>query len=101
MQGPPEQLREKAAAGFARKQGVSEDELEVRDGFLGVVVPGRPISEALPERLAAIVEGLAFGKSMIWEKDGLRFSRPVRWLCAKLGQGDAEGRGRPGSSPGI
>jgi glycyl-tRNA synthetase beta chain len=86
VQGPPEQLRDKAAAGFARKQGVSEDELEVRDGFLGVVVSGRPISEALPERLAAIVEGLGFGKSMVWEKDGLRFSRPVRWLCAKLGK---------------
>jgi glycyl-tRNA synthetase beta chain len=84
VQGPPEHLREQAAAGFARKQGVSEGELEVRDGFLGVVVPGRPISEALPETLAAIVEGLAFGKSMIWERDGLRFSRPVRWLCAKL-----------------
>ncbi len=84
VQGPPEHLREQAAAGFARKQGVSEDELEVRDGFLGVVVPGRPISEALPETLAAIVAGLGFGKSMIWEKDGLRFSRPVRWLCAKL-----------------
>jgi glycyl-tRNA synthetase beta chain len=84
VQGPPEHLREKAAAGFARKQGVGEDELEVRDGFLGVVVPGRPVSEALPEKLAAIVDGLAFGKSMIWEHDGLRFSRPVRWLCAKL-----------------
>jgi glycyl-tRNA synthetase beta chain len=84
VQGPPEHLREQAATGFARKQGVSEDELEVRDGFLGVVVPGRPISEALPETLAAIVAGLSFGKSMIWEKDGLRFSRPVRWLCAKL-----------------
>jgi glycyl-tRNA synthetase beta chain len=84
VQGPPEHLREKAAAGFARKQGVSEDELEAREGFLGVVVPGRPISEALPEKLGAVVEGLAFGKSMVWEKDGLRFSRPVRWLCAKL-----------------
>ncbi len=84
VQGPPEHLREKAAAGFAKKQGVAEDDLEVRDGFLGVVVPGRPISEALPEKLAAIVEGLAFGKSMAWEKDGLRFSRPVRWLCSKL-----------------
>ena len=84
MQGPPEHLREKAAAGFARKQGVTEDELEVRDGFLGVVVTGRPASEALPERLAAVVHGLSFGKSMMWEKDGPRFSRPVRWLCAKL-----------------
>jgi glycyl-tRNA synthetase beta chain len=86
MQGPPEHLREKAAAGFARKHGVSPDELEVRDGFLGVVVPGRPLDEALPELLAGIVRGLSFSKSMVWEKDGLRFSRPVRWLCAKLGE---------------
>jgi glycyl-tRNA synthetase beta chain len=84
VQGPPEQMREKAAAGFARKQGVPEEQLEVRDGFLGVVVPGRPIAEALAEGLPAIVSGLSFGKSMVWEKDGLRFSRPVRWLCAKL-----------------
>jgi glycyl-tRNA synthetase beta chain len=84
VQGPPEHLKETAAAGFARKHGVSTENLEVRDGFLGLVVPGRPISKALPEALAAIVEGLSFGKSMIWERDGLRFSRPVRWLCAKL-----------------
>ena len=84
VQGPPEHLRHTAAAGFARKQGVPVEDLVVRDGFLGVVVPGRPISKALPEKLAAVVEGLTFGKSMIWEKDGLRFSRPVRWLCAKL-----------------
>ena len=47
VQGPPEHLREKAAAGFARKHGVTADDLEVRDGFLGVVVPGRPLEEAL------------------------------------------------------
>jgi glycyl-tRNA synthetase beta chain len=90
VQGPPEHLREKAAAGFAKKHGVSPDELEVRDGFLGVVVPGRPLAEALPELLAGIVSGLSFSKSMVWEKDGLRFSRPVRWLCAKLGKQTVE-----------
>ena len=90
VQGPPEHLREKAAAGFARKHGISADELEVRDGFLGVVVPGRPLEEALPELLAEIVRGLSFSKSMVWEKDGLRFSRPVRWLCAKLGEQTVE-----------
>jgi glycyl-tRNA synthetase beta chain len=37
----------------------------------------------LPERLAAIVTGLQFGKSMDWGA-GFRFARPVRWLCAKL-----------------
>ncbi|MGH3023003.1 MAG: glycine--tRNA ligase subunit beta [Gaiellaceae bacterium] len=90
LKGPPEQLRDKAAAGFARKHGVPVEELEVRDGFLGVLVPGRALEETLPERLAAIVEGLAFSKSMVWEADGIRFSRPVRWLCAKLDDRDLE-----------
>jgi glycyl-tRNA synthetase beta chain len=83
IKGPPENLREKAAAGFAKKHGVSVDDLTLREGFLGVDVPGRPIAEVLPERLAAIVKGLQFGKSMDWGA-GFRFARPVRWLCAKL-----------------
>src|SRR6266513_2462545 len=82
IKGPPENLREKAAAGFAKKHGVSVDDLTLRDGFLGVEVAGRPIAEVLPERLAAVVTGLQFGKSMDWGA-GFRFARPVRWLCAK------------------
>ena len=84
VKGPPEKLRDTAAAGFARKQGVSVDELEVREGFLGVVRPGRSMEEALPERLDELVRSLAFSKSMVWDESGLRFARPVRWLCAKL-----------------
>lgn len=83
IKGPPENLREKAAAGFAKKHGIAVDDLTVRDGFLGVEVPGRPIADVLPERLAAIVKGLQFAKSMEWGA-GFRFARPVRWLCAKL-----------------
>jgi glycyl-tRNA synthetase beta chain len=88
VQGPPERLREKAAAGFARKQGVEVSDLEVRDGFLGLAVPGKPVSEALPERLDAVLRGLAFTKTMRWDESGLRFPRPVRWQCARL-DGDA------------
>jgi glycyl-tRNA synthetase beta chain len=77
----------KAAEGFARKQGVEVAALEQRDGTVGVVVPGEELRAVLPARLAEIVRGLSFSKSMWWNGDGLRFSRPVRWLCAKL---DAE-----------
>jgi glycyl-tRNA synthetase beta chain len=77
----------KAAEGFARKQGVEVAALEQRDGTVGVVVPGEELRAVLPARLAEIVRGLSFSKSMWWNDDGLRFSRPVRWLCAKL---DAE-----------
>jgi tetrameric-type glycyl-tRNA synthetase beta subunit len=83
VQGPPENLREQAAAGFARKHGVAVEQLTVRDGFLGLELPGVPIEEALPERLAAIITGLQFAKSMTWGA-GFRFARPVRWVCAKL-----------------
>jgi glycyl-tRNA synthetase beta chain len=93
VKGPPEHLREKAAEGFARKHGVGAGDLEVRDGFLGVTVPGRPIAETLPERLDAILRGLVFTKSMRWDESGVRFARPVRWVCAKLDQETLEGFG--------
>jgi len=74
----------KAAEGFARKQGIAVEALEERDGTVGVVVPGQELRAVLPSRLAEIVRDLSFAKSMWWNGDGLRFSRPVRWLCAKL-----------------
>ena len=93
IKGPPENLRERAAEGFARKQGVAVGDLEVREGFLGVTRPGRALAEVLPERLEAIVQGLNFSKSMVWEAGGLRFARPVRWRLAKLDTADLAGDG--------
>jgi glycyl-tRNA synthetase beta chain len=87
VKGPPENLRDRAAAGFAKKHGVAVDELELRDGFLGVTVPGRELREVLPEQIDRIVRGFSFTKSMRWDESGIRFARPVRWVLAKL---DAE-----------
>jgi glycyl-tRNA synthetase beta chain len=87
VKGPPESLRDQAAPSFAKKHGVSVEKLEVRDGFLGVTVPGRELREFLPERIDRIVRGFAFSKSMRWDDSGTRFARPVRWVLAKL---DAE-----------
>ncbi len=84
VKGPPENLRDKAAPGFAKKHGVSVDDLELRDGFFGLTVPGRLLRDTLPDDVEALVRGLTFGKSMVWVAGGLRFSRPVRWLCVKL-----------------
>jgi glycyl-tRNA synthetase beta chain len=93
VKGPPEHLRERAAGGFARKQGVAPGELEVREGFLGVMRPGRPLAESAPAVLDTVVRGLAFGKTMRWDESGLRFPRPVRWLCAKLDEETLAGYG--------
>ena len=87
VKGPPESLRERAAAGFAKKHGVSVEDLETRDGFLGVTVPGKDLRDVLPEAIDRIVRGLSFTKSMRWDESGIRFARPVRWVLAKL---DAE-----------
>jgi glycyl-tRNA synthetase beta chain len=83
VKGPPVELRERAAAGFAKRYGVDAEALEERDGFLGVTIPGRDLEDVLPERLASLVGRLQFWKSMRWGPE-LRFSRPVRWFVAKL-----------------
>ena len=84
VKGPPENLRDKAAAGFAKKHGVNVEELELRDGFLGITVPGRRLREVLPEQIDRIVRGFSFTRSMRWDESGIRFARPVRWVLAKL-----------------
>jgi len=84
VKGPPENLRDKAAPGFAKKHGVTVDELELRDGFLGITLPGRPLREVLPEQIDRIVRGFSFARSMRWDESGIRFARPVRWVLAKL-----------------
>jgi glycyl-tRNA synthetase beta chain len=84
VKGPPEDLADRAAAGFAKRHGIEVDQLEARDGFLGFERPGRPLADALPDKLDAIVRGFAFSKSMRWDDSGIRFSRPVRWTLVKF-----------------
>jgi glycyl-tRNA synthetase beta chain len=93
IKGPPVSLREKAAEGFAKRHGVSVDDLEERDGFLGLVSEGQSLSQVLPRQLDGIVRGLRFGKTMRWDDSGLRFPRPVRWTCARLDGDAVEGHG--------
>jgi glycyl-tRNA synthetase beta chain len=106
VKGPPESRRDEAAAGFARKHGLGEDELEVRDGFLWARVPGEELrGEPLVERMRAIVHGLSFTKSMRWDDSGHRFARPIRWACEKLDEetlwGDGKSFGRRFFADGI
>ena len=84
MKGPPVAMRDKAAPGFAKRHGVAVEELEERDGFLGVALAGKPLAEVLPGQVDELVRGLAFSKTMRWDDNGLRFPRPVRWRLAML-----------------
>jgi glycyl-tRNA synthetase beta chain len=82
----------KAAEGFARKQGVAVEDLVVREGrdgrkvvFAEVAGDSRELAELVPDITTRLVEGIRFGKTMRWgDGAGLRFSRPVRWIVAKV-----------------
>lgn len=85
VKGPPAELREQAAAGFAKKHGLTTGDLEERDGQLWARVTGEPLrGESLVRKLRAIVDGLQFGKSMRWDSSGRRFARPLCWALEKL-----------------
>ncbi|MCX7681168.1 MAG: glycine--tRNA ligase subunit beta, partial [Anaerolineae bacterium] len=80
-----------AAVGFARKQGVEVEQLQVRemDGGAYVVVvrqqEGRPALDVLQSLLPDLVAALRFEKSMRWNASNVAFSRPIRWIVALLG----------------
>ena len=93
IKGPPVELREKAAAGFAKRHQVTVEDLEERDGFLGVVSQRQSLSEVLPGQLDEIIRGLRFGKTMRWDESGRRFPRPIRWTCARLDDQPVTGHG--------
>ncbi len=84
----------RAAESFAERNGVplaSLVRVETPKGlYLGLrrKVRGRFARELLAEGLPGIILGIGFPKSMYWTmKSGPRFTRPIRWLVALIGDG--------------
>lgn len=81
----------KAALGFARGKGVDASALERRDEngveYVYAVrsVESRNVAELLPELLANLITAISWPKTQRWGSLEDRFSRPVRWLLALLG----------------
>lgn len=89
-----------AAQGFARKNNVQPDELQLkprnaaRPDELNLLylkrVDGRATSELMPALLSGVLRALAFPKRMSWDawlEDGrgaFPFGRPIRWLALVL-----------------
>jgi len=84
VRGPRADAPDQARQGFARKHGLDIDGLDEREGFVWAVSEGAavPAGELVPGAVAAAVERLQFPRTMRWP--GGRFSRPIRWLVAKL-----------------
>ncbi len=83
----------KAAEGFAKKQGVELDALEVRPTekgdfvFVRKLIPGRKVAEIFTELVPQWISGLEGKRLMRWSDGDMRFSRPIRWLVALLDDG--------------
>jgi glycyl-tRNA synthetase beta chain len=96
VKGPPAQAAfkdgqpTKAAIGFAQKQGVSLEALEVRPTekgdfvFVRKLIKGQSIAEILTEQIPQWITGLEGKRFMRWSDGDLKFSRPIRWLVALL-----------------
>ena len=81
----------KAAEGFARKQGVSADDLIVieEQGVERVAahlsIKGAQAAEVIPGIIADAVAGIPVSKRMRWGRSRDEFLRPVQWLVLLLG----------------
>ena len=92
VSGPPKGANPNAVAGFAKKSGVSVDDLQVETTARGEYytfrrqVAGRATAELLAELLPELIQKLYFPKTMFWTgKGGPKFIRPIRWIVALLG----------------
>jgi len=96
IKGPPAQAAfkdgkpTKAAEGFARKQGVELEALQVRPTekgefvFVRQTTPGRPTAEILTQIVPQWILGLEGKRLMRWGDGDLKFARPIGWLVALL-----------------
>ncbi|MEO9600772.1 glycine--tRNA ligase subunit beta [Parasphingorhabdus sp.] len=94
--GPPEAAPDQAVDGFCRKNGVTREQLEVRDvkgrpTFFAVInKPGRDTKDVLAESIPAIIKAFPWPKSMRWgdasqSTESLRWVRPLSGIIAILG----------------
>jgi len=95
--GPPKQAAfdaagkpTKAALGFARAQGVTVEELQVKQTPRGEYLvlsrhqPGLATGELLADMLPELIQNIPFPKSMRWGALKVHFARPIHWIVALL-----------------
>jgi len=90
IKGPPKKAAykdgqpTKAAEGFARKQGVDLQSLELRDTpkgefvFIQKTIAGRAVEDILQELIPQWILGLEGRRFMRWGDGDLKFPRPIR-----------------------
>ena len=82
----------RAAQGFAARQGVAAQDLQVIDTARGArlglarVVPGAKTVDVLAEVVAQSLHELPIAKRMRWGASRLEFARPLHWLVLLFGR---------------
>ena len=91
--GPRTSAPPQALEGFLRKTGLTQDQLEDRDGIWFAVVnkPGRATADVLAQAIPAIIRAFPWPKSMRWgaasqTTESLRWVRPLQGIVAILGE---------------
>jgi len=93
LKGPRSSAPPQALEGFLRKTGLTQDQLEDRDGTWFAVIdkPGRATADVLAEAIPGIVRGFSWPKSMRWGKESAssesqRWVRPLSGIVAIFGE---------------
>ena len=91
--GPRTSAPPQALEGFLRKTGLTQDQLEDRNGIWFAVVnkPGRATADVLAQAIPAIIRAFPWPKSMRWgtasqTTESLRWVRPLQGIVAILGE---------------
>ncbi len=91
--GPRTSAPPQALEGFLRKTGLTQDQLQDRDGVWFAVVEkaGRETAAVLAEAVSAIIRAFPWPKSMRWgttstTTESLRWVRPLQGIVAILGE---------------
>jgi glycyl-tRNA synthetase beta chain len=93
FKGPRTSAPAQALEGFLRKTGLTQDQLEDRDGAWFAVVnkPGRATKDVLAQAVPAVIRAFPWPKSMRWggasaTTESLRWVRPLSSIVAILGE---------------
>ena len=76
----------KAGEGFAKKNGVSAEDLYVEDNYVHakIIVKGKSIVELLKDNVEQIFSKLQGAHFMRWGYNDRKFSRPIKWVVSLL-----------------
>jgi glycyl-tRNA synthetase beta chain len=88
LKGPRSSAPPQALEGFLRKTGLTQDQLEERDGvyFAAIEKQGRAAAEVLADAIRRIISDFPWPKSMRWGTGSQRWVRPLHGIIAILGE---------------